>query len=66
MNWLKKNLFLALGGVVALGLLGFAIFFLLTRKQVVDEVTEQLNTRTQELKDLVSRDPHPKIGRAHV
>src|SRR5438445_6987457 len=59
MNWLKKNLFLALGGVVALGLLGFAIFFLLTRKQVVDEVTEQLNTRTQELKDLVSRDPHP-------
>lgn len=59
MNWLKKNLFLAVGGVVALGLLGFAIFFLLTRKAVVDEITEQLNTRTQELKDLVSRDPHP-------
>ena len=29
MSWLKKNLSLVVGGVVALGLLGFAIFFLL-------------------------------------
>jgi len=59
MNWLKKNLFLVLGGLVALGMLGFAVYFLLIKKQAVDEVTEQLNTQTQELKNLATRDPHP-------
>ena len=59
MNWVKRNLFLVGGGVVALGLLGFAIFFLLTRKQAVDEVTADLNTRTEEWKQLVARDPYP-------
>src|SRR6266568_3433134 len=59
MNWLKRNLFLVGGGVVALGLLGFAVFFLLTRKQTVDEVTAELNTRTEEWKQLVARDPYP-------
>jgi len=59
MNWIKRNLPLVVGGVVALGLLGFAIFFLLTRKQAVDEVTAELNTRTEEWKQLVARDPYP-------
>jgi len=59
MNWLKRNLFLVAGGLVALGLLGFAIFFLVTKKQAVDEVTSQLNTQTEALKGLVNRDPHP-------
>ena len=59
MNWVKRNLFLVGGSVVALGLLGFAIFFLLTRKQAVDEVTADLNTRTEEWKQLVARDPYP-------
>ena len=39
MKWLKKNLFLVAGGLVALGLLGFAIFFLINSKQAVDEVS---------------------------
>ena len=59
MNWVKRNLSLVVGGVVALGLLGFAIYFLLTRKQAVDEVTADLNTRTEEWKQLVARDPYP-------
>src|SRR3989442_4758130 len=59
MNWLKRNLFLVGGGVVALALLGFAIFFLLTRKSMVDQVTAELNTRTEEWKQLVARDPYP-------
>jgi hypothetical protein len=59
MNWLKKNLLLALGGLAALGMLGFAVYFLLIKKQAVDDVTAQLNTQTQELKSLVTRDPHP-------
>src|SRR3989441_12101988 len=59
MNWLKQNLFLVVGGVVALALLGFAIYFLLTRKSMVDEVTAELNTRTEEWKQLVAGDPYP-------
>jgi hypothetical protein len=59
MNWLKKNLFLVLGGLVALGMLGFAVYFLLIKKQAVDDVTAQLTTQTEELKNLATRDPHP-------
>src|ERR1041384_6451967 len=59
MKWLKKNLALVIGGVTALGLLGFAIFFLLTKRQAVDEVTAQLNEQTEELKKLTTRDPYP-------
>lgn len=59
MNWLKKNLFLVAGGVVALGLLGFAIYFLLTQKDAVAEVTEQLSAQTTELQSLATHDPHP-------
>ena len=66
MNWLKRNLFLVACGVVALGLLGFAIFFLLTRKQAVDEVTAELSTRTEEWKQLVARDPYPNQDRKSV
>jgi hypothetical protein len=40
-------------------LLGFAIFFLLSRKQAVDEVTGELSSRTEEWKQLVARDPYP-------
>ena len=50
MDWLKKNLFLVTGGSVAFGLLGFALFFLFTRKQAVDEVSGQLTAQTEELK----------------
>ena len=53
MKWLKKNLALVVGGVVALGLLGFAIVFLLAKKQAGEEVTTQLNEQTEELKKLV-------------
>jgi len=59
MSWLKKNLSLVVGGVVALGLLGFAIFFLFTSTRAADEVTAQLSAKTAELKDLTTHDPYP-------
>ena len=59
MSWFKKNLSLVVGGVVALGLLGFAIFFLLTSTRAADEVTAQLSAKTAELKDLTTHDPYP-------
>src|SRR5437660_1518765 len=60
MTWLRKNLSLVIGGVVALGLLGFAIFFLLTSTRAADEVTAQLSAKTAELKDLTTHEPYPK------
>ena len=54
MAWLKKNLFLAVGGLILLGLLGFAIFFLINSKAVVDEVTGQLAEQTEQLKKLAA------------
>lgn len=59
MTWLKRNLFLVAGGLVALGMLGFAVFFLFTKKQAVDEVTGQLTAKTDELKTLTTADPYP-------
>jgi hypothetical protein len=59
MNWIKKNLFLVLGGVVALALLGVAGWFWYTRKAAVDLVTTELNDQTAEFQRLMTRDPHP-------
>lgn len=59
MNWIKRNIFLLIGGLVALGLLGYAGYFSFARKELVDEVTNQLNAQTEELKRLTTRDPYP-------
>lgn len=59
MPWLKRNLFLVVGGAVALALLGFAGFFLYAKIQKNREVTEQLDAQTQELMRLATRNPHP-------
>ena len=59
MAWIKRNLFLVVGGVVTLGLLALAGFFLFTKYTQDQAITEQLNQNTEELKRLVGRDPHP-------
>lgn len=59
MPWLKRNLWLVVGGVVALGLLGFAGFYLFTRIQAESAVTVLLNDQTQELDRLNNLNPHP-------
>ena len=59
MSWLKRNLFLAIGGLVVLGLLGFAGYNLYSKKQSVDQITGDLNAQTEQLKSLMTRDPHP-------
>jgi len=62
MSWIKRNLFLLIGGLVALGLIGYAGYFSYTQKGRVDEVTGQLNAQTEELKRLTTRDPYPNQG----
>lgn len=59
MAWIKRNLLLVVGGVIALGLLGVAGFFLYTKISLNQAVTAQLEENTEELKKLVNRDPHP-------
>jgi hypothetical protein len=59
MPWIKRNLFLVVGGVVALGLLGFAGYYLFTKIQLNQEVTDRLTATTDELKKLMTRKPHP-------
>lgn len=59
MAWLKRNLLLVVGALVALALLGAASVFLFTNLQKDSDVTGQLNASTDEYKRLMSRDPHP-------
>jgi hypothetical protein len=59
MPWLKRNLLLVVGGVIALGLLGFAGYFLYGKIQQESEVTQQLAEQTTALEDLAKKDPHP-------
>lgn len=59
MPWLKRNLFLVVGGLVALGLLGFAGYFLFSKIQQNRTVTEQLDATTAELQALLDRKPFP-------
>jgi hypothetical protein len=72
MAWVKRNLFLVIGGMVALALLGSAGYFLYTKYSGDQAVTEELNQSTTDLKTLVNRDPHPgtdkvdNIGAAKV
>ena len=57
MNWLKRNLFLVMGGVAALVFLGLAGFYLYQQKQKESQVTAALEGQITEWKRLTSRDP---------
>lgn len=59
MSWLKRNLFLVVGGLVALGLLGFAGYYLWTKIQSETDVTAQLEGQKSELQSFKDLDPHP-------
>jgi hypothetical protein len=59
MQWIKRNLLLVVGGVVALGLLAFAAVYLMAKIQHNAEVTEELEKATTRLRSLANRDPHP-------
>ncbi|MDB6040228.1 MAG: hypothetical protein JWM99_4069 [Verrucomicrobiales bacterium] len=59
MAWIKKNLFLLIGGLVALALLGLAGFYLYQGIQADASVTEELDQRTATLKQLVNQPVHP-------
>lgn len=57
MAWLKRNLGLAITGVISLALLGFATYYLLMKKATADEATTKLQEATERLQTLVNRKP---------
>jgi len=59
MPWLKRNLLLVVVGVLGVGSLGFAGYFLYAKIRQEQEVTEKILTQTAALKDLVNQKPHP-------
>jgi hypothetical protein len=66
MAWVKRNLGLVIGGVIALALLGVAGFYLWTSYQKDSEVTAQLDDTTQRFKTLLNRPLHPGDERGKV
>jgi hypothetical protein len=63
MDWIKKNLVLVVVGVVALGVLGFAGYFLWTKMQLSAQVTTELEEQDAKLQSLARTKPHPGKGK---
>ena len=54
MTWIKKNLFWVVGGVIALGLVGAAFFYLFTNMQSEKEIDEQLRQKLAKGEELIN------------
>jgi hypothetical protein len=59
MDWLKRNLLFAIGGAVALVLMGLAGYFLYTGMEKNNAALERLNAEYTELKRLNGQTPNP-------
>ena len=59
MNWVKSNIGLVVGGVVALALMGVAGYFLFTQMEAEKRAQANLEQGLTNLKSLLTRDPHP-------
>ena len=59
MNWVKSNIGLVIGGVVALALMGVAGYFLFTQMEAEKRAQANLEQGLSNLKSLLQRDPHP-------
>ena len=62
MSWFKRNLFFAIGSLVALILMGLAGWFLYAKWSQNNDVLANLNNDYEELKKLNSAIPHPGSG----
>lgn len=59
MAWIKRNLLLVVGSVLAAGLLGFGLFYFWTNRQKNKEIETQLEENKNTLKGLIDDDPYP-------
>jgi hypothetical protein len=59
MAWIKRNLFFLIGSLIALGLMGFGIFYLLGQIGEESKVIEDIQAQYAELTRLGGQKPHP-------
>ncbi len=59
MQWIKKNLFFVIGGVIALALMVFAILYVLDSMKNSSGVQEEINQQITELQRLYDKEPFP-------
>jgi len=59
MAWLKRHLLLAIGGVIALALLGTGTWYLLGNITRNDDAAKELDDQKHKLEELFKRDPFP-------
>src|SRR5437762_2517955 len=59
MAWLKRHLLLAIGGLIALGLLGMGVWYLLGNISRNEQAAKDLDEQKQRLEDFFKRDPFP-------
>lgn len=59
MLWIKRNLFLAVGGVVALLLLGGGVFYFLSAERRKKSIVEEFEANKAELSRLQAQKPYP-------
>ena len=59
MLWIKRNLFLAIGGVVAVLLLGAGVYYFLSAQQRNKSIEEALEGNKSELNNLQGQKPYP-------
>jgi hypothetical protein len=62
MDWIKRNLFFVIGGVIALALLGGAGWYLYSKIDLNNQKWESLNKDYEQLKELNRQNPHPGAG----
>lgn len=59
MLWIKRNLFLAIGGLLAAALLAGGLFYFFKARSTNSELDEQLNQTRHSLEELYKKDPFP-------
>lgn len=63
MDWIKRNLYFLIGGLVALALMGFAGWYLYSKWDLNNEILGKLDEQYAELKRLNELKPHPGSGK---
>ena len=59
MLWIKRNVFLVVFGVIALGLLGWSVMYLINKLGTNSKLEQDLQAAKTELEDLLKRKPFP-------
>jgi hypothetical protein len=62
MAWIKRNLFFVLGSLVALGLMGVGVYYLLSQISEEQRLAEEIQKDYSTLTALVTQKPHPGAG----